>query len=432
MKKTTEIIISIACAVFFAEQIFFLICGCALPEQFGDTFMGELKYKYERLEQTEGKRIIFIGGSGTAFGYDCELTENLLKEYQTVNFGMYAGLGIRAVLDLSEDFIRNEDIVIVSPEQDPQTLSCYFNGTYMWQAADGAFYMLKGLKRNSLEQMLGTFPGFALEKLNHVIGGKQPETDSVYSRKSFNEYGDIKDEICLGNVMPEGFDPDHPVKFKKEMIQEEFICYLNSYAEKIEKKGARIWYRFCPSNRSAVENEENVEEYYRYLQKVLEFPVIGNPHNSIMDEEWFFDTNFHLNSSGKKVNTVQAVKDIKAMLGDPSSVKTDLPEKPENRSRDPEMKKQIWTKEKSSVYQDQEEIVIPKEITRIQDYSFESCKELKRIIIKQKDPSACMVGQHLLDGTNAQIFVPKEAADRYRLNYSWSVYADRIQGMEYP
>ena len=236
MKKTTEIIISIACAVFFAEQIFFLICGCALPEQFGDTFMGELKYKYERLEQTEGKRIIFIGGSGTAFGYDCELTENLLKEYQTVNFGMYAGLGIRAVLDLSEDFIRNEDIVIVSPEQDPQTLSCYFNGTYMWQAADGAFYMLKGLKRNSLEQMLGTFPGFALEKLNHVIGGKQPETDSVYCRKSFNEYGDIKDEICLGNVMPEGFDPDHPVKFKKEMIQEEFICYLNSYAEKIEKK----------------------------------------------------------------------------------------------------------------------------------------------------------------------------------------------------
>ena len=112
MKKTTEIIISIACAVFFAEQIFFLICGCALPEQFGDTFMGELKYKYERLEQTEGKRIIFIGGSGTAFGYDCELTENLLKEYQTVNFGMYAGLGIRAVLDLSEDFIRNEDIVL--------------------------------------------------------------------------------------------------------------------------------------------------------------------------------------------------------------------------------------------------------------------------------------------------------------------------------
>lgn len=432
MKKTTGIIIFIACAVFLAEQIFFLICGYALPEQFGNTFMGELKYKYERLAQTEGRRIIFIGGSGTAFGYDCELTENLLKEYRTVNFGMYAGLGIRAVLDLSEDLIRKGDIVIVSPEQDPQTLSCYFNGTYMWQAADGAFYMLKGLKRNSLEQMLGTFPGFALEKLNYVIRGKKPEADSVYCRKSFNEYGDIKDEICSGNVMPEGFDPDHPVTFTKEVIQEEFICYLNSYAEKIEKKGARIWYRFCPCNRSVVVNEENADKYYRYLQEALEFPVIGNPHNSIMDEEWFFDTNFHLNSSGKTVNTVQAVRDIKAMLGDSSSVKTDIPEKPENRSRDPEMKKQIWTKENSYEYQDQEEIVIPKEITRIQDYSFENCKKLKRIIIQQKDPSACMVGQHLLDGTDAQIFVPEEAADRYRLNYSWSVYADRIQETEHP
>ena len=142
-----------------------------------------------------------------------------------------------------------------------------------------------------------------------------------------------------------------------------------------------------------------------------------------------FDTNFHLNSSGKTVNTIQTVKDIKAMLGDASFVKTDLPEKPGNRNLDSEVKKQIWTKEKSSVYQDQEEIVIPKEITRIQDYSFENCKELKRIIIQQKDPSACMVGQHLLDGTDAQIFVPKEAADRYRLNYSWSIYADRIHGI---
>ena len=174
------------------------------------------------------------------------------------------------------------------------------------------------------------------------------------------------------------------------------------------------------------------DRYYRYLQEALEFPVIGNPHNSIMDEEWFFDTNFHLNSSGKTVNTVQAVRDIKAMLGDSSSVKTDIPEKPENRSRDPEMKKQIWTKENSYEYQDQEEIVIPKEITRIQDYSFENCKKLKRIIMQQKDPSACMVGQHLLDGTDAQIFVPEEAADRYRLNYSWSVYADRIQETEHP
>ena len=114
-KKTAIGIILAALFVLLAEQIFFLVCGFCLPAQFGDTFMGELKSKYERLKETPGERIVLVGGSGVAFGYDSRLIEEELKEYSVVNFGMYAGLGTKAVLDLSEEYIRAGDIVILSP-----------------------------------------------------------------------------------------------------------------------------------------------------------------------------------------------------------------------------------------------------------------------------------------------------------------------------
>ena len=82
------------------------------------------------------------------------------------------------------------------------------------------------------------------------------------------------------------------------------------------------------------------------------------------------------------------------------------------------MKKQIWTKEKSSVYQDQEEIVIPKEITRIQDYSFESCKELKRIIVKKKDSTGMYGGAASSGWYECTDFCPERSGRPIQLNSS--------------
>lgn len=425
-KKTAIGIILAALFVLLAEQIFFLVCGFCLPAQFGDTFMGELKSKYERLKETPGERIVLVGGSGVAFGYDSRLIEEELKEYSVVNFGMYAGLGTKAVLDLSEEYIRAGDIVILSPEQDPQTLSLYFNGEYMWQAADGAFGLLKGVKSENLEQMAGSFPGFALQKLTYTLKGGKPETDSVYRQSSFNAYGDIELEQCGENILPLGYDVNQPVRFTQEVCQEDFLQYVNAYAKRLEKKGATVWYRFCPVNVLAVEDAENVPEYYQFLRESLRFPVIGNPENSLMEAEWFYDTNFHLNTAGKRVNTIQLIRDIKAMRGDDTAVTATLPSMPQKTWDDPAREKQIWTARDTLSCKDASTIVIPENVTQIEDGAFAESPHLEMIVMEQKDPSRCVVGQHLLEGTDAQICVPGEALDSYKRNYFWSVYADRI------
>ena len=425
-KRTVRRIVATALAVILAEQVFFLICGFGLPVQFGDTFMGELKSKYERLKETSGKRIVLVGGSGVAFDCDSALMDDFFPSYEIVNFGMYAGLGTKAVMDLSENYIHEGDIVILSPEQSRQTLSNYFNGEYMWQAADGAFGMLRDLKSENFEAMLGNFPRFALEKLNYVMKGQKPQTDSIYQKKSFNTYGDIELDTCRENILPNGYDVNQKVRFTEDVVQPEFMDYMNDWAKRLEKKGAVVWYRYCPVNKLSVEDMDDLAAYDVFLRQKLDFPVIGNPENSLMEAEWFFDTNFHLNQPGKEVNTVQLIRDMKAMLGDDRAVTVELPEKPHRTWGEVSAETRIWTAKDSETYQGEETIVIPENVTQIEDYAFSNCAGLKQIVLEQKDPSKCIVGQHLLDGTGAEILVPQMSVDSYKRNYFWSVYAGRI------
>lgn len=425
-KRTVRRIVATALAVILAEQVFFLICGFGLPVQFGDTFMGELKSKYERLKETSGKRIVLVGGSGVAFDCDSALMDDFFPSYEIVNFGMYAGLGTKSVMDLSENYIHEGDIVILSPEQSEQTFSDYFNGEYMWQAADGAFGMLCDLKSENFEAMLGNFPRFALEKLNYVMKGQKPQTDSIYQKKSFNTYGDIELDTCRENILPNGYDVNQKVRFTEDVVQPEFMDYMNDWAKRLEKKGAVVWYRYCPVNKLSVEDMDDLAAYDVFLRQKLDFPVIGNPENSLMEAEWFFDTNFHLNQPGKEVNTVQLIRDMKAMLGDDRAVTVELPEKPHRTWGDVSAETRIWTAKDSETYQGEETIVIPENVTQIEDYAFSNCAGLKQIVFEQKDPSKCIVGQHLLDGTGAEILVPQMSVDSYKRNYFWSVYAGRI------
>lgn len=425
-KRTVRRIVATALAVILAEQVFFLICGFGLPVQFGDTFMGELKSKYERLKETSGKRIVLVGGSGVAFDCDSALMDDFFPSYEIVNFGMYAGLGTKAVMDLSENYIHEGDIVILSPEQSEQTFSDYFNGEYMWQAADGAFGMLRDLKSENFEAMLGNFPRFALEKLNYVMKGQKPQTDSIYQKKSFNIYGDIELDTCRENILPNGYDVNQKVRFTEDVVQPEFMDYMNDWAKRLEKKGAVVWYRYCPVNKLSVEDMDDLAAYDVFLRQKLDFPVIGNPENSLMEAEWFFDTNFHLNQPGKEVNTVQLIRDMKAMLGDDRAVTVELPEKPHRTWGEVSAETRIWTAKDSETYQGEETIVIPENVTQIEDYAFSNCAGLKQIVLEQKNPSKCIVGQHLLDGTGAEILVPQMSVDSYKRNYFWSVYAGRI------
>lgn len=465
MKRRLTICITVL--ALLAVPLTLLVWGFLLPCQYGDTFLGELRDKCRRLDETPGRRIVFIGGSSVAFGIDSGLVERELPEYRAVNFGLYAGLGTRTMLELSRDSLRAGDIVILLPEQQEQALSGFFGAEYLWQGVDGAFGLLTRLDSDHWGALAGTFPRFAADKLGFWLAGTPPETTGVYARSAFDAFGDMVSPLCTQNTMPGGWDTNMPIRFQPDMISEDFAVFVGQYARDMDARGVAVWYHFCPMNALAAERWD--ARYFDALQQRLGIPVIGDPEACIMDPAWFYDTNFHLNASGKTVFTRLLIRDIKAMLADSSPTDIALPEPPalaapartgDNRDadcytytlRDGEailtgLTEQGRARDTLTIPGSFEGcgvrrlpagvlsgsvtcVTVPANIAAIEDGAFADCPALASIVMQSTEPERCSVGQELLRGTDAALLVPREAVSRYKLNYFWSPYAERIRGYE--
>ena len=398
--------------------------GLLLPAKYQDTYMGELPYKAERLRTSAGKRLIVIGGSGMAFAVDSALLEAAFPDYTAVNMGMYADLGTSFLLDLTEDELREGDLVIIAPEQDPQTLSLYFGGRSALQGMDGAWSLLLKVPRQNIGSLIGALPAFSLEKWRYTFSGEQPQGEGCYKRSSFNEYGDIESPLADANQMPYYYDPSQPVSFDPSVFNDGFAERIHSYASHAHQKGAEVYWYFCPANRLAVEDKTfTPDNFYEFLYETLDFPILGDPNNAVMDEAWFYDTNFHLNQGGRTVYTAQLIRDLKAHLGIATATDIPLPTAPPL----PAMHGTILAASEWAGNAEVREITLPADTVRIEDYAFDGCLQLEAIHLLSTEPSRVLIGDHLLDGCHALIYVPNGTLSAYRTDYRFSRYADRIR-----
>lgn len=469
MKNKAQFITSfiVAIAGIISVPLSLTVFGFAIPPQYKETFLGEFKYKVQRLDEVEGKKIVFIGGSSVPFALRSELIEMNVPGYRAVDFGLYAGLGTRVMMDVSLDGIKEGDIVILMPEQQEQTLSMYFNPNLMWQALDGDTSFVMRLSEDERIELVKAYPEFVKTKTNYYFSKTTPNPDDIYKRDSFDEYGDISSDLCAYNVMDTRYDVNMPINFAEDVIAPDFIDYMNLFNERVTKKGATLYYHYSPMNRLAVQDQ--YLEYHKYIQSKLDFQILGFPNSSIMDYEYFYDTNFHLNNAGAINFTRNMIKDLKWLTNDTSEINFPYAKKPispSDEARDgdntdvgcfeyevnedravvtglAEIKETMTIPYK---YQEKKVVSFAKttfndvngiktvriqdNISSINDGSFVNCGDLKRIEIYNTLPSSIRVGRKLLEGTTADIFVPKESLSLYKTNYFWSEYSSRIYALE--
>ena len=204
------------------------------------SFYGGMKIKTDRLNSVQDKKIVIIGGSSVAFGVRSDLMEQELG-IEVVNFGLYANLGTKYMLDVAKDSINEGDIVIVAPEQNSQSLSTYFNGEAVWYSADGNFGLLNKVPWSDKGELFNSFLKFVSGKFGYWKDGKKPCPDGVYNVNSFNEYGDISYDRKY-NVMSGGYDAGTPILFRNDVISKDFISYLNDYDKDLKKKNYNPFY----------------------------------------------------------------------------------------------------------------------------------------------------------------------------------------------
>lgn len=321
MKKNFIKTFAAMLAVFAVPFIMVIAAVFALPAVYNDTFVGELSEKYERLCSIKEKKIVIVGGSSAAFGLNSKMIEDELG-YHVVNFGLYADLGTKLMMDLSRASVNEGDIFILAPEMSAQTLSLYFGSETALEAMDGSFSMLTHVGKDDYGSLVGAAWKVGSSKLKYLISGERPTNQGAYKKENFNEYGDntfdrpYNELTGYGNPIKLDFSAD----FEDDELTEyeEFIEYVNEYIAFIRSHGGEVYFSFPPMNEKAVfesSTDESIRAFYKNLCLSLDCKVISNVFDYIMDDGYFFDSEFHLNSSGVTVRTVKLIDDIKRELG---------------------------------------------------------------------------------------------------------------------
>ncbi len=293
-----------------------------------NVFVAALGDKYEKLLSTDTKKIAVVGGSSVAFGLDSAAL-SAATGYEVVNFGLYATLGSKIMLDLSEDGLNAGDIVVFAPELDAQTMSLYFGARSAWQAIDANNTLYDAIKEHNGKDLEEAKEDFITDKKEYLEIGA-PDPSGVYNRRNFNEYGDVNYPRPY-NTMTLGYDPNTLFTLTPDIVSDDFIGYFNAYCERMKERGVTVYFSFCPINSLSVAEgvtDETIAEMELFFHNSVNCPVISSLDDYIMDWGYFYDTNLHLNDAGVTARTVQLAEDILVRLGKSSDVAMTVPVPP--------------------------------------------------------------------------------------------------------
>lgn len=288
-----------------------------------DGYMGAMVDKINRAESIKSPKIVIIGDSNVAYGFDSALLESHF-DMPVVNFGLHDGLGQAFHTELLRKSIKRGDIVVIAPAtySDESTIVKYpflawllvENDISLWDRISDADQkeMMQNvysyIRRGVRNEVLG-----CLVKIKKVLNQENAVSTS-YIRGAFNEYGDndfaeYETEITLDGVLrvEQAF-------FPTGRLSETMRNYWNGYNEYVKSKGAFLVMSAPPILNIRLRYTEQLDGIQGDLESQITFPMISELSDYVYPIEYFYNTNLHLNRSGKAIRTNQLIKDLEKWM----------------------------------------------------------------------------------------------------------------------
>lgn len=267
-----------------------------------DTWQSYGAAKLDRLIwAADKKKIIIIGGSGAYYGYNGQVLEEALGgEYEIINFGENANISALLYFDIVEDFIREGDIILWSPEPGGYTLGATDCGNRFWDFRKSDYDFLKYVDVSLYTDLLPTFANYC----GTLKTSNFKEFDALTI--SVNQYGD---DISYRQWNGQKFE----YWFKYSLPASEELAELVS---KISEKGGSVYFSFAAMQESGMSNikEEDVLDFEAMLEGVPGIVSISDYQDCIYDDDMFYDSAWHMTAEGAQARSEQVASDILAQL----------------------------------------------------------------------------------------------------------------------
>ena len=290
--------------------VLFLFCFEIVMPQYLYGFNASIIDKVQRAESIKEPKILLIGNSNLVFGIDSEMIEEEIG-MPVVNMGVHAGLGNAFLDNMSRYFVNEGDIVIfchTEYEDDDKIL----NEELAWITIENHYEPWKLIRGKDIWGMIKAYPTYLKDCIGLWIAGEgNRRTGEAYTREFFDEYGD--------NIFPR---KEQQIEFREGQIKVpaiNSICIdrMNSLNKLIQEKGGTMLVAAYPI--VGCEFTPPVQEYEMFqeeLEKQLHCPVISDFTDYIIDEEYFFDSAYHLNEQGVKIRTEKLINDLRIWLAE--------------------------------------------------------------------------------------------------------------------
>lgn len=285
-----------------------------------DTFPDKMDYLQEKKDK---KKIVFFSGSSARYGYDSRIIKDAYPDYEVINMGVFAYVNIKPQLDMIRPYLREGDVIVSSPEFDPNCLDCQFGTTdfFEWNEfafVEGNYDLLHAVRVRDYPDFFSSFGKFLLNRSNmdkkdySVTADHFDDDENYYPFLTYDEYGDF--------ILPrEGNETDSWIfqplaDYTRESITDERVSAINQVYQEFLDEGIHVLFTFSPKNRNCLtqrSTKEKRKEVENYLRENLVVPVISPFEDDILPGTDFYKIDNHLSSKAARERSFRMVGYLK-------------------------------------------------------------------------------------------------------------------------
>ncbi|HSV14935.1 MAG TPA: hypothetical protein VLI90_11810 [Tepidisphaeraceae bacterium] len=287
-----------------------------------DIAFAELVYRQKDVlcQRQPSPRLLIVGGSGVHFSIDAALIEARLG-IPSINYGSYAGLGFRYMLQRAQRQAHRGDTVLLSPEY-----SCWGRDAehsndpgfeYIWTYDQRAFYERPLLERASMIASIRLVDWVdAAKGWGARLRGKQYHFADImlYNVASDDEHGDVHVVLRPHNI-PRQTGYGFP---EQSMVS---VTALRDFAAWAKANGVRVlftWPAFARPQPTVSKEASAPPGWFTDLLRDGGVTMLDQPADNTYPPQWFQDTEYHVTPACRRLRTEELLRRLRPALNLPA------------------------------------------------------------------------------------------------------------------
>ena len=279
-------------------------------------YLAAISDKEELLKNTPSPKVILVGGSNVAFGFDSKIIGAKLG-MPVVNTGLQGGIGIRFALNFVKPYIHEGDIVIVSPEYEnildqmtggdvlAEMLMLYPKGFHSLSSLNEAWEFIRAFPTIHTNGIHLVLEDKVTNECKECIGNRiiyyrsafDPKTgDITTNNTNINKFG--QHELVLDYTVPN-------IRLNQN------VAFFNQFNQFVASQNAAMYFVY-PSIVDNFDEKTNkvLQKTSAILERNLNFPILGTLKESAFPNDLMFDTFYHLNNRGRTLRSSKIADDL--------------------------------------------------------------------------------------------------------------------------